>query len=207
MKLRKFLILAAVAGLTFTSCNDNNKKQEDENARKDSIQMANQREAEMRANEAKMQRESNSIASKAMDNQELSTLTNALQSADLATMLKQDEGPYTVFAPTNDAFNKVGQSKLDDLMKDENQDKLKDILQYHVVKDSLTSDMLSQKIKDNNGTYKMNTAGGGEITASMQGNDIVLKDENGKTAKVVKADINASNGVIHEIDAVLMKKQ
>ncbi|MGB8704339.1 MAG: fasciclin domain-containing protein [Gillisia sp.] len=207
MKLRKFLILAAVAGLTFTSCNNNNKKQEDENARNDSIQMANQREAEMRANEAKMQRESNSIASKAMDNQELSTLTNALQSADLATMLKQDEGPYTVFAPTNDAFNKVGQSKLDDLMKDENQDKLKDILQYHVVKDSLTSDMLSQKIKDNNGTYKMNTAGGGEITASMQGNDIVLKDENGKTAKVVKADINASNGVIHEIDAVLMKKQ
>ena len=199
-------MLTAVVALTLTSCN-NNKKNEDENAMNDSIQMANQREADMRANEAKMQMESNSIASKAMDTQELSTLSNALQSAGLATMLKEDGGPYTVFAPTNDAFSKVGQSKLDDLMKDENQDNLKDILQYHVVKDSITSDMLSQKIKDNNGSYKMNTAGGGEITAMMNGNDIVLKDETGKTAKIVKADISASNGVVHEIDAVLMKKQ
>ncbi|MCF4102430.1 fasciclin domain-containing protein [Gillisia sp. M10.2A] len=206
MKIKNLIIVAALSAIAFTSCEDNKKKEQEE---KDKIEMERveaEREAEMKANEAKMEMESNSIAAKAMATAELSTLVSALQSAELATMMKEDEGPYTVFAPTNDAFAKVPKATLDKLMTEEGKGDLKDVLQYHVVKDKITAEDLKNKIKENDGSYKFSTVGGGELTAMMSGENVVLKDGNGKTATIVKADIEASNGVVHEIDAVVMKK-
>lgn len=207
MKLQKFLIVAILSAMAFTSCDDNKKKDQEAQDQMEMDRMEAERDAEMKANQAKMDMESNSIAAKAMNTAELSTLTSALQSADLAQMMKEDEGPYTVFAPTNDAFNKVDKATLDKLMMPENKNDLKNVLQYHVVKDSITSAMLAQKIKENNGTYTFNTVGGGELSAMMKGENIILKDGMGKTATIVKADIAASNGIVHEIDAVVMKKK
>jgi len=206
MKLRKLMIVAVLSAIAFTSCEDNKKKEQDEKDKMEMQKMEAEREAEMKANEDRMQMESNSIASKAMATAELSTLVSALKSAELAQMMKEDEGPFTVFAPTNDAFAKVPKATLDELMMPENKEKLQTVLKYHVVQDSITSDMLAKWIKDNNGSYAMKTVDGAELTAMMNGDNIVLKDGNGKTSTIVKADIQASNGVVHEIDAVVMKK-
>ncbi len=209
MKLKSLLIVAILSTVAFTSCDDKKKEQEEkekmEMERMESEQEA-QREADMKVEQEKMEMQSNSIAAKAMATAELSTLVTALQTAELAQMMKEEAGPFTVFAPTNDAFAKVPKATLDKLMMAENKSQLQSVLKYHVVQGEITAEKLAQSIKDNNGTYKFNTVDGAELTAMMMGDKIVLKDGNGKTATIVKADIDASNGVVHEIDAVVMKK-
>jgi uncharacterized surface protein with fasciclin (FAS1) repeats len=91
-------------------------------------------------------------------------------------------------------------------MMKENQSDLQAVLKYHVVSGEITSTDLAKAIKDNNGTYKFKTVEGAELTAMMSGDKIMLKDGNGKTATVIQADVDASNGVVHVIDAVVMKK-
>ena len=195
--------------VAFTSCDDKKKEQEEkekmEMERMEAEEEA-QREADMKVEQEKMEMQSNSIAAKAMATAELSTLVTALQAAELAQMMKEDAGPFTVFAPTNDAFAKVPKATLDNLLKAENKSQLQSVLKYHVVQGQITAEKLAQSIKDNKGTFKFNTVEGAELTAMMMGDKIVLKDGNGKTATVVKADIDASNGVVHVIDAVVMKK-
>ncbi len=206
MKLSKIFIVAAVSVISFTSCEDKEKKEQAENERMEMERMEAEREAEMMANEEKMEMESNSIAAKAMNTAELSTLVSALQAAELAQMMKEEEGPFTVFAPTNDAFSKVDKATLDNLLKPENKEQLQAVLKYHVVSGEITSSDLAQQITANNGTYNFSTVEGAELTATMQGDKIVIKDGNGKTASIVQADVDASNGIVHMIDAVVMKK-
>ena len=153
-----------------------------------------------------MEMESNSIAAKAMATDTLSTLVSALKSAELAEMFKTEEGPFTVFAPNNAAFNKLDEATLDELMMKENQEKLAGILKYHVVDQKVMSSDLVRMIQENDGTYKINTVGGGSLDASLEGDKVILTDESGNKATVVQADVNASNGVVHIIDAVVMKK-
>jgi len=198
-----FTILA-LSAVVFTSCEDNKKKEQEEKERME--QMEAEREAEMKAEKEKMDMESNSIAAKAMATDSLSTLVGALKSAELAEMLKIEEGPFTVFAPNNAAFNKVDKATLDELMMKENKDKLAGILKYHVVDKKVMSTDLVKMIKDNDGTYKINTVGGGSLDASLEGEKVILTDESGNKATVVKADVDASNGIVHIIDAVVMKK-
>jgi len=209
MKLKSLLIVAILSTVAFTSCDDKKKEQEEkekmEMERMEAEEEA-QREADMKVEQEKMEMQSNSIAAKAMATAELSTLVTALQAAELAQMMKEDAGPFTVFAPTNDAFAKVPKATLDNLLKAENKSQLQSVLKYHVVQGQITAEKLAQSIKDNKGTFKFNTVEGAELTAMMMGDKIVLKDGNGKTATVVKADIDASNGVVHVIDAVVMKK-
>lgn len=207
MKFKNVLMIAVLAVFSFTSCEDNKKKEQEE---KDRLEMEAeneaQREADMQLENERTEMQENSIAAKAMATENLSTLVSALQSAELAQMMKEDEGPFTVFAPTNDAFAKVPKANLDNLMMEENKTDLQNVLKYHVVSGKITSADLAKAIKDNNGTYKFNTVEGAELTAMMNGDKIVLKDGNGKTATVVQADVDASNGVVHVIDAVIMKK-
>ncbi len=210
MRIKRILIIAVLSGFAFTACEDNKKKEQEEKDRMEMERMEAekeaQREADMKMEQERMEMQSNSIAAKAMATEDLSTLVSALQSAELATMMKEDEGPFTVFAPTNAAFSKVPKATLDNLMMAENKEKLQTVLKYHVVSGKITSADLAKAIKDNNGTYKFNTVEGAELTAMMKGDNIVLKDGNGKTATVVQADVEASNGVVHVIDAVVMKK-
>lgn len=206
MKFKKLLIIAVLSAVAFTSCKDEKKDEQAEKEKMEMQRMEAEKEAEMKANEMRMETESNSIAGKAMATPELSTLVSALQAADLAEMMKTQAGPFTVFAPSNEAFAKVPKATLDKLLLPENKADLQKVLNYHVVNGKITHGQLMQSIKDNKGTYIFKTAEGTELTAMMSGEKVVLKDENGKTANVTVVDIDASNGVVHVIDAVLMKK-
>lgn len=206
MKLRNLFMIAIISAVTFTSCEDKEKKAQEEQDRMEMEQMEAEKEAEMKAQEEKMEMESNSIAAKAMATPTLSTLVSALQNAELAQMMKEDKGPFTVFAPTNDAFAKLDKATLDNLMKPENKEQLQGILKYHVVSGKITSSDLAAEIQANDGTFSFSTVEGAELTATMSGDKIILKDGQGKTANIVQADVDASNGVVHVIDAVVMKK-
>ena len=166
-----------------------------------------ERQAEMAAEEERMEMESNSIAAKAMETDSLSTLVSALQNADLADTFTEDEGPYTVFAPTNSAFEKVDEATMDELMKSENQDQLATVLKYHVIDDEITASDLSQMIEDGEGEASISTLDGAELKVMREGDNIVLQDENGNKATIIATDIEASNGMVHLIDGVVMKKK
>ena len=206
MKIKKLLIVAVLTAVAFTSCKDEKKDEQAEKEKMEMQRMEAEKEAEMKDKEVQMEFESNSVASMAMATPELSTLVSAMQAAELAEMMKTQAGPYTVFAPSNEAFAKVPKATIDKLMLPENKADLQKVLNYHVVNGKITHGQLMQSIKDNEGTYKFKTAEGTELTAMMSGEKVVLKDENGKTANVTVVDIDASNGVVHVIDAVLMKK-
>ena len=130
-----------------------------------------------------------------------------LQNADLADTFTEDEGPYTVFAPTNSAFEKVDEATMDELMKSENQDQLATVLKYHVVDEEITASDLSQMIEDGEGEASISTMDGAELKVMMEGDNIVLQDENGNKATIIATDIEASNGMVHLIDGVVMKKK
>ncbi|GAA4317957.1 hypothetical protein GCM10023115_43680 [Pontixanthobacter gangjinensis] len=204
MKFKMLFTALVLSGIMFTSCGDDKKKEQEEKAKME--QMEAEREAEMQAEKERMEMESNSIAAKAMETDTLSTLVSALQSADLAEMFKTEEGPFTVFAPHNGAFAKVDKATLESLMQPDNKEKLADVLKYHVVSGEVTSQQLVQAIKDNDGKYEVSTVGGGKLVASIEGENVILTDENGNKATVVMTDVDASNGVVHVIDAVVMKK-
>ncbi len=143
------------------------------------------------------------IIDNAVNSKDHTTLVAAVKAAGLVDTLK-GPGPFTVFAPTNAAFDKLPAGTVDTLVKPENQNELKKILTYHVVAGRITSKKLAAMIKKGNGKAELTTVEGGTITAMMDGDNIVLKDEKGGTATVTQADVMQKNGVIHVIDTVLM---
>ena len=133
----------------------------------------------------------------------LSTLVTAVSAADLGDTLSTG-GPYTVFAPTNDAFDKLPDGTLEELTTSQT-DQLGNILQYHVVDGEVNAATLSQAVTEAGANgYTINTLGGGTLTARMDGSNIVLTDAAGGTATITGTDIDASNGIVHTIDSVLM---
>ncbi len=206
MKFKMLFMVLALFAMVLTSCEDTKKKEQEKAEKERMEQMEAEKQAEMEAEKEKMEMESNSIAAKAMATDTLSTLVSALKSAELAEMFKTEEGPFTVFAPHNGAFNNVDSATLESLMKEENKDQLAGVLKYHVVSGEVTSQKLVQLIQENDGKYDISTVGGGTIVASLDGESVILTDENGNKATVVQADVDASNGVVHVIDAVVMKK-
>ncbi|MDQ6623946.1 MAG: fasciclin domain-containing protein [Verrucomicrobiota bacterium] len=139
-------------------------------------------------------------ASKSKDH---TTLVAAVKAAGLVQTL-EGKGPFTVFAPTNEAFEKLPAGTVDTLLKPENKKKLTGILTYHVVAGKMTAADLGKAIKAGNGSASLKTVNGEKLTAKMDGDDIVLTDAKGGTAKVTIANVMQSNGVIHVIDTVLM---
>lgn len=134
-----------------------------------------------------------------------STLVAAVKAADLVTVLKGD-GPFTVFAPVNDAFGKLPAGTVDNLLKTENKTTLAKILTYHVVAGNLDAASVLAAIKKGNGSVTLTTVSGGKLTASLDNGKVKLTDEKGGSAYVTTADLKGSNGVIHVIDTVLMPK-
>jgi len=143
------------------------------------------------------------IVDNAVHSKDHTTLVAAVKAAGLVDTLKGD-GPFTVFAPTNAAFDKLPAGTVDTLLKPENQDQLKKVLTYHVVPGRISSKELVAMIMKDGGQTQMKTVEGGTITAMLDGNNVVLKDEKGGTAIVTQADVMQKNGVIHVIDTVLM---
>jgi uncharacterized surface protein with fasciclin (FAS1) repeats len=131
------------------------------------------------------------------------TLVAAVKAAGLVETL-EGKGPFTVFAPTNEAFAKLPAGTVDTLLKPENKDQLVKILTYHVVAGKVSSRELIKLIKKGGGKAELKTVAGGTLTAQVEGGKVVLTDEKGGKATVTAADLDASNGVIHVIDAVLL---
>ena len=149
-------------------------------------------DSDMDSNDMSDERSDMNIVEAASAKAEFSMLVDALTTADLADMLMED-GPFTVFAPSNDAFEKVDSDTLEMLMEEENMDMLKDILSYHVVMGEVTSDMITDGAT-------VETAQGQSLTFSLE-NGMVMINGN---ATVTMADMKKSNGVVHKIDMVLM---
>ncbi|WP_373476185.1 fasciclin domain-containing protein [Sphingorhabdus sp.] len=143
------------------------------------------------------------IVGLAQSNSQASTLVSALTAAGLVETLN-GVGPFTVFAPTNDAFAKVDKATLDGLMKPESKAKLGEILKYHVVSGNVKSGDLAQLITAGNGTATIKTLNGGSLKASMDGDKIVLTDAKGGKSTVTGPDMIGSNGTIHAVDTVVM---
>lgn len=146
------------------------------------------------------------IIENAVNSKDHTTLVAAVKAADLVDVLQSD-GPFTVFAPTNEAFNMLPKGAVANLLKEENKAQLQTVLKYHVVPGKLSSMDLIKMIKDNGGKATLKTVQGDNLYTSLdkQGN-IWIWDENGGKAKVTIADVNQSNGVIHVVDHVLMPK-
>jgi uncharacterized surface protein with fasciclin (FAS1) repeats len=133
------------------------------------------------------------------------TLVAAVKAAGLVETLK-GKGPFTVFAPTNDAFGKLPAGTVETLLKPENKGMLTGILTYHVVAGKLDAKAVGAAIKAGGGKAELTTVAGGKLTASVENGKVKITDAKGNSAYVTAADLNASNGVIHVIDSVLLPK-
>ena len=149
----------------------------------------------------------NDIVTNAVNSADHTTLVAAVQAAGLVETL-QGEGPFTVFAPVNDAFAALPEGTVDTLLLPENKEMLTQVLTCHVVGAEVMSDALMQMIADGGGSYMIETLGGCMLNAQMNeaGDGITLTDENGTVANVTIADVDQSNGVIHVTDAVFTPK-
>jgi len=143
------------------------------------------------------------IVENAVNSKDHTTLVAAVKAAGLVETL-QGNGPFTVFAPTNSAFDMLPAGTVDTLVKPENKATLTKILTYHVVAGNMDSKKIMKAIKKGDGKAMLKTVSGGMLTATMEGNDLVLTDEKGGKSKVTIANVKQSNGVIHVIDTVLM---
>jgi uncharacterized surface protein with fasciclin (FAS1) repeats len=184
MKTRKFLAAAVLAlGFVFTS-----------NAQK-SVMVGG---AAMYPNK--------NIIENAVNSKDHTTLVAAVKAADLVETL-QGKGPFTVFAPTNEAFDKLPKGTVETLLKPENKKMLQNILTYHVVAGKWNASDIAKAIKAGKGKAVIKAVNGGTLTAWMDGKDLYISDESGNKSKVTIADVNQSNGVIHVVDIVLLPKK
>ena len=141
----------------------------------------------------------------AAGNDNFSTLVATVKAAGLVDVLSGDN-QFTVFAPTNAAFDKLPAGTVSTLLKPENKQKLTDILTYHVVAGEFKAGDVLKAIKDNGGMFSVTTVKGEKITLMMDGKNVAIKDANRGKSIIVMTDVDASNGVIHAIESVLMPK-
>ncbi len=145
------------------------------------------------------------IVDVAVGNEDFSTLVTALKAADLVGAL-QGDGPFTVFAPTNSAFDKIDSNTLSSLLEEGNQEALGNILKYHVVTGKLTAKDVAAALKKGNGKVELNALNGQVLTVTQKDGKIWLMDSKGNYSEIVSTDVMGSNGVIHVVDTVVMPK-
>ncbi|WP_421808825.1 fasciclin domain-containing protein [Flagellimonas sp.] len=146
---------------------------------------------------------SKDIVSNAVNSKDHTTLVAAVKAAGLVETL-QGDGPFTVFAPTNSAFEKLPEGTVATLLKPENKSKLQAVLTYHVVAGKYNAKDLMKWIKKGKGMAELITVNGGKLTAMMENDMIMIKDGSGNISTVTIADVNQSNGVIHVVDTVVL---
>lgn len=146
---------------------------------------------------------SKNIIENALNSKEHTTLVAAVKAAGLVETL-QGAGPFTLFAPTNAAFDKLPAGTVETLVKPENKSALTKILTYHVIAGKYDAASIAKLVKEGKGKAELKTVSGGTLTASMQGSTLMLTDEKGGMAGVTIRDVYQSNGVIHVIDTVVM---
>ena len=185
--MKKFITFSIIAGLAFTFAAFTSTNSSVENS---SIN-------------TKVLNGDKTIVAIAAGNENFTTLVAAVKAAGLVETLNS-EGPFTVFAPVNDAFAKLPEGTVASLLKEENKATLTSILTYHVVSGKFMAADVVKAIKINSGEFKITTVEGGLLTASLSDANVILTDSKGNKSTVVIADVNASNGVVHAIDTVVM---
>lgn len=148
-------------------------------------------------------KEAGTIVDVAAANDAFTTLVAAVKAADLVETLS-GEGPFTVFAPTNEAFDKLPDGTVQTLLEPENKQALQMVLTYHVVAGKVKAGDLVKMIRANNGEASITTVEGTEFKATIKEGNVVLKDGAGSEITVVNTNIQASNGIIHVVDTVLL---
>uniref|UniRef100_UPI00404B30F1 fasciclin domain-containing protein n=1 Tax=Flavobacterium sp. TaxID=239 RepID=UPI00404B30F1 len=148
---------------------------------------------------------SKNIVENAVNSKDHTTLVAAVKAAGLVDVL-MSEGPFTVFAPTNTAFEKLPAGTVETLLEPENLKTLQTILTYHVVAGKMNKSEISMAIKKGKGKAMMTTVSGGTLTAWIKGKDLYITDENGNSSMITIADVNQKNGVIHVVDTVVLPK-
>lgn len=143
------------------------------------------------------------IVSVAASNSNFTTLVAAVKAAGLVDVLNS-KGPFTVFAPVNDAFGKLPKGTVATLLKPENKKLLTAILTYHVVAGKFKAADVVKAIKSNGGKFVISTVQGGKLTASIKNGKVILTDVKGNVSTIVLTDVAASNGIVHAIDTVVM---
>ncbi|NNK11061.1 MAG: fasciclin domain-containing protein [Flavobacteriaceae bacterium] len=191
-------ILSAImlSGLMLISCGESKKEKDNT---EEAVEMAST-EMETSAEEPMV---TETIVGVASGNENFSTLVAAVQAADLVGTLSSD-GPFTVFAPTNDSFAKLPEGTVESLLQPENKAALINLLTYHVVAGEFSAAAVVEAINSNDGSFVAETVQGDKITLTLDGENVKLIDAQGNTSMVIMADVPASNGVIHAIDAVVM---
>ncbi|MDT0606329.1 fasciclin domain-containing protein [Croceitalea rosinachiae] len=192
---KQLLALALIGGLmTAHGCADTKKK--------NTAEETETAETEIQKEEV-IEVQTPNIVGVAAGNENFSTLVAAVKAAGLVETLS-GEGPFTVFAPVNTAFEKLPEGTLDGLLKPESKATLTSILTYHVVSGNVKAADVVKAIQDNNGSFAITTVQGNTLTASLDGENVILTDAKGGTSTIVLTDVEASNGVIHAIDTVVM---
>lgn len=191
MKLRTTLSITAFTALFLVSCGET-KKETNETTEEVAV------EAPMEVEEMEP-----NIVEVASGNDDFSTLVTAVSAADLVETLGSD-GPFTVFAPTNEAFSKLPEGTVETLLMPANKEKLTAILTYHVLSGKYEAAAVVEAINSNDGKFTVTSVQGNTIELSLNDGNVVLTDATGGTATVAMADVAASNGVIHAIDTVVM---
>ena len=194
MKLVKSILSLVVLGVVMASCGGEKKSKETTTTDTtvvvtDTVQVA----------------ETPNIVGVADANADFSTLVAAVKAANLVETLS-GEGPFTVFAPTNAAFEKLPVGTVETLLKPENAAKLTALLTYHVVLGKFEATSVIEAITKNNGKFTVTTVQGGKIDLTLKDGKVILTDAKGGMSTVILADVAASNGVIHAIDSVVMPK-
>lgn len=192
MRTFKTLSILALAGTLFMSCGET-KKEATEEVKEEMAELETKIEEVQTPN----------IVGVAAGNENFSTLVAAVKAAGLVETLSGD-GPFTVFAPTNDAFSKLPAGTVESLLKPESKGTLTAVLTYHVVSGNFSASAVIEAINSNNGKFTVTTVQGNDITLSLSDGKVMLTDAKGGMATVVIADVAASNGVIHAIDTVVM---
>lgn len=251
MKLKNLMIIAVISAVSFTSCRDNARDVDDDQIELD--RRAADREAEMRADEARLERERNNVSARISENQNLSTFSENMTRNQVTTAMRagatgtaaigtttqsqtgtqtqtgttgdrstsgtttgdratgetqsmQGQTNYTIFAPSNEAYENLTDAQRQEMMDTQNRDRNVASINYLMVEERLTEEQLRQQIQNSNGTFQIKTMQGENITATMEGDEIVLRDASGNQAKITESDTEASDGVVHVIDGVLRPK-
>lgn len=197
MKTIKTLSLLALSGMVFMACGEKKKEKAEETMEAVTEEVTDVVEPE---------ESSPNIVEVAAGDENFSTLVTAVTAADLAGTLS-GEGPFTVFAPTNDAFAKLPEGTVESLLEPDSKDALTGILTYHVVSGNFDAAAVIEAINSNDGTFTVTTVQGDPIELRLVDGKVVLTDAKGGTATVLITDVAASNGVIHAIDTVVMPSE
>jgi uncharacterized surface protein with fasciclin (FAS1) repeats len=200
MKYLRTSLPILLATILFVSCGEKKKDQVEDTAE---TVIEEVEETTEEVAETVVEGELATIVGVAAGNESFSTLVAAVKAADLVETLSGD-GPFTVFAPTNDAFAKLPEGTLNSLLKPENKATLTGILTYHVVSGKFEAADVIEAINSNDGKFTVTTVLGESLDLSLNEGNVVITDITGGQATVIIPDVAASNGVIHAVDSVIL---